>query len=479
MTDPTERDPALGGAIDALPVPDHNDGFWGDLRTGLRAGVDGAERSSEPIDDAPGAGAPGRDGTVIDIEVPLRRPRWRRFGRPLPLLAAACVVVVVASLVDLRSGLDDSGVDAGNGGPSATIGKATPSTARSFTARTSTAPSSTAAPVSGSVAVGDGNLELVPGSEVGGFSGLFAAFLPGGSTALVSEEDGEVPSECGASTLYAVDLASGDRTRVESPGARLSVTDVNGAGETVGPIECEMVVSGITVARWGADGSLLSAREITGDLFPRAPDFSGIDFLRTLHWGSDGSLLVATGTGAYQLPVTDGLAPVDLGVGPALWVDRDAAGRTAAVLTSGEVVLDGEVIATVTVRDDFAQEFGDGAMMGITGIRADTEGAVWVASATDGVVRIGPGQEPVQLDPDPAAALVPTGGGMLWITGDPAGDGPFTTRGLVEGAPTDLVSYPVLAGDTGGTRLAGSVPEFGSDGSVSFMTTVMDVRPVP
>lgn len=467
MTDPIKRDTGLGRAIDALPVPDHRPGFWDDLR----AGLDGVERPDEPTDDAPGAWRPGSDAAVIDLEFGRRRPRWSRFGRPRALLAAAAVAVVAAaSLVAVRDGrLDDTRVDAVDIGPSSTVAEATPSTAQS----------STATPSTGSAAAGDGSLTLIPGSEVGSFPGLIATFLPGNSVVLVSEEDASGSAECGASVLYAVDVATGERTRVVSPGARLSVTDINGAGETAGPIACEAVVSGITVARWAADGSVLSAREITGDLFPRPSDSSSLDFLRTLHWGGDGSLLAATGIGAYELPLADGLPSVDLGVGPALWVDRDAAGHTAAVLTSGQVVLDGTVIAEVTIRDDFAQEFGDGAMMGITGIRIDAEGAVWVASATDGVVRIGQGQEPRRVDPDPAAALVPTGGGMLWITGDPAGDGPFSTRGLVDGVVTDLATNAMLAGDLSGTVLGSSVAEVGSDGSVSFTTKVIDMRPAP
>lgn len=468
MTDSIDRDHTLGSSIDALPVPGHRDRFWDDLRAELRAGVDSAERRDEPTDDAPGAPGPGSEGIVIDLQGRWRHPRWHRFGRVRPLLAAAAVAVVAAaSLAAVRNSRhDDTRVDAVDVGPTSTPAGTTQSTA--------------ATRVTGPAAAGDGSLTLVPGSEVAGFSGLIAALLPSGTTVLVIEDDTDTAwGECGSAALYAVDVASGERTRVESPAGRLSVTDVNGAGETVGAIACEAVVSGVTVARWADDGSLLSAREITGDLFPGTSGSTDLDFLRTLHWGGDGSLLAATGTGAYELPSADGSASADLGVGPALWADRDATGRTAAVLTSGEVVLEGEVVATVAVRDDSAAQFGDGTMMGITGVRIDAEGAVWVASVTDGVVRVGPGEEPRQIDPDPAAALVPTGGGMLWITGDPASDGPFITRGLVKGVVTDLVSNAVMTGDPAGTLLARSDSTTGSDGTVSFKTTVMDMRPVP
>ncbi len=487
MTTPINRDPTLGRAIAALPVPEHGPGFWDELRTGLQVtgpaggpAVGVAHRPDTDADEAV-AVADSDAAPLVDLQVGRGRRRRGRVARPrlaLAAVAAAVTVATVGTLVAVRT-FDRSTSDEIRTVDSATV----PTVGGTVPVTTPDPTSNRPLPAMVDGVPPAAELSLVPGPSRGEFSGWLGGVLPGGQFALVSEEDQDVPaSECGGQSLFVVRIADGSRRRVEPAGTLVGSGPVMSAdGSTAAANVCETFFSGISLAQWGPDGSLLSAIEVGADVFPGEEEgYANLDFLRTLRWTPDGSLVMATGRAAYRFAGPDGTPAEDLGVGPALWVDRDATGRTAAVLTSGAVVYDGEVIASLTVgTDDDDPAFGDGALGGITGLQIDAAGAVWVSSRLDGVVRIVPGEPAQRIDPDPAAALVPTAGGILWISGDPRGAGPFVTRGVVDATVTDLLSHGIETVDPSGTLLGWTETVTGSDGTTTPISHLIEMRPAP
>jgi hypothetical protein len=188
--------------------------------------------------------------------------------------------------------------------------------------------------------------------------------------------------------------------------------------------------------------------------------------------------LLATGDGAYRIDPATG-ALTDLGVGRALWITHDGAGRTAAVLDNGEVRIDGRSVGTVEVGSAFDEpqvfSFGDFTMGGITGLAVDDSGTVWVSSTLQGVVRVVPGGTVEVVDPGPAWSLIPTVAGMLWSSGDPQRSQPIVTRGIIDGQVAEIIAHPISAIDPTGVAIGWTTPTDKTDPTT--MSWMMRLKP--
>lgn len=445
MTDPIERDLALGGAIDALAVPDHRPGFWDDLRAELRTAV--------PDD----GGAPA---ALIDLEGHRRRRPSRRPGtRPLVLAAAAAAVVLAAGVaVAVRAG-DRSGSSLIDSVGTTTSPTTSPATDPSGTITSaSTGPSDVMGTTSPSPAQGGTVVDLpAPGQQffLGADVGI-VGLSPGGEVAYVRAEDPEAPQdECGGLSLYIQRVGEPTRNRAGAPGdLPITWTDVDAQGRIVAPAHCEGFASGLWVGHLGPD--LVPVED--GRIVPQlTASEAGFDFFDTLDWTADGSgILIATGTAVYEIdPATGSVA--DLGLGRGLYVAEDSAGRMAVVLDSGQVMLDGRSLGSIPLRLRNGDEAGtnDGTMAGVTDLAFDLDGAVWVTTV-DGVYRLRPGSEVAEIDSAAGWALFPTVAGMLWVRGT---DVESSTAGLVDGQVVDVFPLPMAAVDTTGTALGITLPD--------------------
>lgn len=441
MTDPIERDPALGGAIDALAVPDHRSGFWDDLRAELRASA-----------------APDRGETsavLIDLEDQRRRPSRRPRTRPLVLAAAAAAVVLAAGVAIAVRAADRLGPSLIDSVGTTTVPTTHPTAVTSSASTGSTGVTATTSPppVTGGTVV-----DLpAPGQQfVVGTDAAIVGLSPGGEVAYVRADDPEAPqNECGGQSLYVQRVGEVTRSRVGAPGdLPVTWTAVSPDGRIVAPVQCEGFVSALWVGHLGADLVPVEDGRIVPEL---TASEAGFDFFDTLAWTADGTgLLIATGTAVYEIDPATGAA-TDLGQGRGLAVAQDGAGRTAVLLDSGELVLDGRSLGSIQLRLVNGDESGtnDGSMAGVTDLAFDFDGAVWVTTV-DGVYRLRPGVEPETIDTAAGWDLFPTTAGMLWVRGT---DLQSSTGGLVDGRVVDVFAVPMTAVDVSGTSLGITLPD--------------------
>jgi hypothetical protein len=189
-------------------------------------------------------------------------------------------------------------------------------------------------------------------------------------------------------------------------------------------------------------------------------------YVTDLEWTLDSrGLLLAGGglledggddRGAYRLDLTTGEV-TDLGIGPALALAQGGFG-TAVALTTGDIVLEGETVASFPPDQN--------GQLPVSDLAIDSDGSIWVSLFTGGVQRIVPRGDSVAFDTRPAQQLVNHPSGMLWVvTGEFQGDD-WHLR-TIAGELVDVVSSPDLFPVLASSGAAVAYPVFAPDGSVT------------
>lgn len=443
-----ERNQALGRAIDRLPVPEHHAAFWDTLRVEMTAAAPGPEP----------AGTASAEADDVDvIALPERR---RRLRQPLLLAgAAAAIIAVVAVAFAVRAGDGtNDNVETVTTSPTEPV---TAAPTEGPTEGPTQAPTPTTAPTTPTT---PGVFSLAPLEPVDLGSGQVVGLSPDARFAYLTDVDPEVAAlGCEGvpwESLYVQAVGASERVRI---GAAQEI-GASGLAEVVtGPegrlailTSCEEFADGLWVGTIGADG-------VPADL-ARLP--LELTFVNDLEWTTDGrALLVAGGIlasdgsdvrGAYRLdPATGELA--DLGVGPAVALAQGGFGMAVA-LTTGDIVLEGETVASFP-PDQTGQ-------LPVSDLAIDGDGSIWVSLFTGGVQRIVPRGDSVAFDTRPAQQLVNHPSGMLWVvTGEFQGDD-WHLR-TIAGELVDVVSSPDLFPVLASSGAAVAYPVFAADGSVT------------